>query len=410
MGEAADVELANERPRYAARREAILTAAGEALAQEGLAGFTLAAVAKRMGLHPVSLTYYFKRKEELVSACLLQGADRYDAMLDQAAAASSPPERLAAFVRAYFELQRRIALGEEPPLAPLDEVRTLWRAKDDPVDMRYQDLRQRIADLLVGEGQPAPEAWRQRLLSRLILQQLASSEAWLADYALDDYPRVAERVAEIMTFGLAGPGQRWPQDLALDDTEPTGCELVRERFLIEATDLINREGWTGASVDRISARLKVTKGSFYHHHADKDELVGACFDRSFAILDEALARARAEDTGWRRLFLAAAPLAISQAHNGRRRILRRYALRLAPPELRPGLERRIRQTANGLAGLICDGIGDGSLRPVDPTIAAHLILAMINSALMLDRIPQLTPEVTLYGYVRPALRGVFSVR
>jgi AcrR family transcriptional regulator len=404
------VEVVSETPRYAARREAILTAATEALAQEGLAGFTLAAVAKRMGLHPVSLTYYFKRREELIGACLLHGADRYDAMLDEAEAAGAPPERLAAFVRAYFEVQRRIALGQAPPLAPLDEVRPLWRASGDPVDIRYRGLRQRIADLLVGPGEPAPEPWRQRLLSRLILQQLASSEAWLGDYALDDYPRVAERVAEIMTHGLAGPGQRWPQDEPLEGEDPAGCELVRERFLIEATDLINRDGWTGASVDRISARLKLTKGAFYHHHADKDELVGACFARSFAILDAALTQARTAETGWRRLFLAAAPLAISQAHDGRRRMLRRYALRLAPPELRASLERRVRQTANALSGLICDGIGDGTLRPVDPTIAAHLVLAMINSAVMLDRIPQLTPEVTLYGYVRPALRGVFSVR
>lgn len=406
----AAVGLAKERPRYAARREAILTAAAEALAQEGLAGFTLAAVAKRTGLHPVSLTYYFKRREELVSACLLHGADRFDAMLDAAEAAGSPPERLRAFVRAYFEVQRRIVLGEEPPLAPLDEVRTLWRASGDPVDMRYQELRQRIADLLVGKDRPAPEAWRQRLLSRLILQQLAASEAWLADYALEDYPRVADRVAEIMTFGLAGPGQRWPLDLAAAEPEPPGCEVVRERFLIEATDLINREGWTGASVDRISARLKVTKGSFYHHHADKDELIGACFERSFAILESALSRARAEETGWRRLFLATAPLAVSQAHDGRRRMLRRHALRLAPPELRGQVERRMRQTANTLAGLIWDGIVEGALRPVDPAIAAHMLLAMINSAAMLDRIPELTPEVTLYGYVRPALRGVFSVR
>lgn len=402
--------VASETPRYAARREAILTAATEALAQEGLAGFTLAAVARRTGLNPVSLTYYFKHREELVGACLLHGADRYDRMLDAAQTAGPPPARLAAFVRAYFEVQRQIALGQAAPLAPLNEVRAVWGPGDDPVGRRCQALRQRIADLLVDEDRPAPEAWRQRLLSRLILQQLASSEAWLSDYAPQDYPRVAEQVAEIMIHGLAGVGQRWPQSPPAGHAGPADCELVRERFLIEATDLINRGGPAGPSVDRISARLKLTKGAFYHHHADKDELIGACFDRSFAILEGALARARAAESGWARLFLAAAPLAVSQAHDGRRRMLRRYALRLAPLELRARLDQRMRQTANAFAGLIWDGIGDGTLRPVDPTIAAHLVLAMINSAAMLDRSPNLTPEVTLYGYVRPALRGVFSVR
>ena len=31
--------------------------------EDGVSGFTLAGVAKRPGMHPASLAYYFKRKE-----------------------------------------------------------------------------------------------------------------------------------------------------------------------------------------------------------------------------------------------------------------------------------------------------------------------------------------------------------
>ncbi len=56
---------------------------------------------------------------------------------------------------------------------------------------------------------------------------------------------------------------------------------AQETFLIAATRLINERGYRGASVEKISERLNVTKGSFYYHHDTKDDLVVACFKRSF---------------------------------------------------------------------------------------------------------------------------------
>ena len=42
--------------------------------------------------------------------------------------------------------------------------------------------------------------------------------------------------------------------------------LNQEAFLRAATQLINAHGYSGASVERISAELNVTKGAFYHHN------------------------------------------------------------------------------------------------------------------------------------------------
>ena len=52
-------------------------------------------------------------------------------------------------------------------------------------------------------------------------------------------------------------------------------------FLLAATRLINELGYRGASVQRIASELNVTKGSFYHHLDAKDDLVAACYRRSF---------------------------------------------------------------------------------------------------------------------------------
>ena len=64
-------------------------------------------------------------------------------------------------------------------------------------------------------------------------------------------------------------------------------DAAKESFLMAASRQINEHGYRGASVDRISAALNVTKGAFYHHNEAKDDLVAACFRRSFGIAREA---------------------------------------------------------------------------------------------------------------------------
>ena len=76
-------------------------------------------------------------------------------------------------------------------------------------------------------------------------------------------------------------------------------EPGREAFLLAATRLINQLGYRGASVQRIASELNVTKGSFYHHLDAKDDLVAACYRRSFDTITAAqqLADAAGAATG-----------------------------------------------------------------------------------------------------------------
>ena len=134
------------------------------------------------------------------------------------------------------------------------------------------------------------------------------TRAEIGSYPPEEYPRVAARMADAMIDGLAGKGAVLPQGplLSLGSPIAGNDEVTRDRFLVAATKLINKEGYRGASVDKISAELKVTKGSFYHHNADKDELAAACFGRTFELIDEARRGAAMQPTGWQRLALAIA--------------------------------------------------------------------------------------------------------
>lgn len=398
------------RTRYAAKRDAILVAASKVFTEQGVSGFTLAAVAKRMDLHPVSLTYYFKRKEDLAAACLLHTLGRFGDMLAEAEAGATPAERLRRFVAAYYAARRRIAEGGEPQLVPLGEIRLIGAPHEEALVQAYQGFSQRITTILKDSEAPL-SGGRRRALAHLIIHQLCWSDTWIGAYEVEDYSRIAQRIADIMIGGLAAPGRVQPEAplLALGAPLAQNDEITRERFLIAATDLINVEGYRGASVDKISARLNVTKGSFYHHNTDKDGLALACFERTFDLIDEAKRKAAAGSDGWERLWLAAASLAVHQTSGERGRMLRHHALAALPVEERKATMARFQQIAHSFAGIISDGMADGSVRPVDPLLAAQLVMAMFNSALPLDYwTPGSTLDTVIDAHVRPVLMGFFT--
>lgn len=397
------------RARYAAKREAILAAATNVFADHGVSGFTLAAVAKRMDLHPVSLTYYYKRKEDLAAAVLMDTIGRWGVMLDQAEHEATPQLRLRAFIAAYFETRRRVAVGAEIPLAPFSEINLVAGEQNRPLIDAFHSIYIRIARILRSDDMPWMTAPRRHALSRLTVSTLTWSDAWLTSYAPEDYARVAARIADIMIDGVQGEGQSWPdlELLPLESPTAENDEVTRDKFLVAATKLINKEGYRGASVDKISAELKVTKGSFYHHNADKDELAGACFVRTFGLIEDGKRRAdAAAKTGWERLWLATASLATQQAAGEDGKMLRHYAIAAVPFTMRGEMLARFRQIAHAFAGALSDGIADGSVRPVDPLLAARYLMVVFNAAQPLEKDgPALAGLMP--AYVRPALLGYF---
>ena len=398
------------RPRYAAKREAIMAAASRVFTDHGISGFTLAAVAKRMDLHPVSLTYYFKRKEDLAAACILDTFARFRAMLADAETQGDPPARLRRFVAAFFEERVRIVQGQAAQLVPFAEYKLIGAPHAEALETAFQAFNHHIAHLLKSPDRPWLTPARRDVLARLIVDQLCWSDTWIHAYELADFPRIAARVADIMIDGIAAPGCGTPGTALLSLGAPVAQndEITRERFLIAATDLINAEGYRGASVDKISARLNVTKGSFYHHNSDKDELALACFERTFELIDDAKRQAASAPTGWDRLWLAAGSLAAHQASGERGRMLRHYSLAALPPEARKVMMGRFQQIAHAFAGVISDGTADGSIRPVDPLLAAHLVMAMFNSAPPLEAGAEgSTLETVLADHARPSLLGFF---
>src|ERR1700760_395810 len=84
--------------RFEAKRDAILAAAAEAINEQSAKGMTFADVAQRVGLNTTSVTYYFKRKEDLAAACFENTLLTLGDMLDEAQAETTPEARVAKYL------------------------------------------------------------------------------------------------------------------------------------------------------------------------------------------------------------------------------------------------------------------------------------------------------------------------
>ncbi|MEE2915916.1 MAG: TetR/AcrR family transcriptional regulator, partial [Pseudomonadota bacterium] len=285
--------------RFREKREAILAAAAEAINEQSAKGMTFADVARRVGLNTTSVTYYFKRKEDLAAAAFEHTLDYLLAMLDEAAEATTPEERVGRFVAINMARLARIERGEERPFAVLSDL----RAMDEPARGRLMTTWREVfrrTRALWGDGLGRARTDLAGARAHVLLENIFWLPVWLPRYDADQYARIEAWLIDFFRRGVAGPGALWaprPMEVPVDDVVPG-----REAFLLAATRLINELGYRGASVQRIASELNVTKGSFYHHLDAKDDLVVACYRRSFDTITATQALAdRMGGTHWQRL-------------------------------------------------------------------------------------------------------------
>lgn len=397
--------------RFERKREAILDAATDLLNTRGVKGLTLGVAASAVGLSTTSVTYYFRRKDDLAAACMLRGIAAMTEVVRLALTESTPTARLRALLAGYLERVRRAAVGEAPPLPLLSDLRALNMPQRGEVAAAYLKLFRKLRQLF-----EAPElAWlsrgRRTARTQMLLEQLFWTAAWLPKYDPEDYGRVCERMHDILVGGLAAPGSSWaPLAIPTAEFAPRDRhEMSRETFLMAATRLINARGYRGASVDKISAELNVTKGSFYHHNDAKDDLVVACFDRTFEVMTR-MQRLAATLPGdqWTRLSSAAAALAEYQLSD-HGPLLRTSALAALPEGIRREMVEHSDRVSDRFAAMISDGIAEGSIRAVDPFLAAQMLNANLNAGAELEIwVPGVSQKAAPAVFARPLLMGVFE--
>jgi AcrR family transcriptional regulator len=385
-----------------ARRDAIIASAIREMNRHGVRGMTLGDVAARLDLVPTGVIYYFRNKEDLAAAAFERSIGRIQELAEVAREHPTERERVKVFIDLFILLQQRIELGEAEPLTVFNDVRAL---NSESVNQAFVALFRTVRSLLDRRETRTRADLNGR--THLLINALTFVSAWIYTWRVEDYPRIGQRIASILLDGIPRGGN--VPGVRFLDLQPAGEEIDEgsaEHFLRAATQLINDEGYHGASVDRISSKLNVTKGAFYHYNATKDDLVVACFQRTFDVLWRAIDAAEAGgDDGLE--IMHSLLQAVVQLQVGPAPLLRTSALTTVPEEIRADLMFRLRQISIRLGSMLCDGIADGSVRPLDTSITAQILTAGINAASELNWWqPGEDPEAGARLFVEAMVRGL----
>jgi AcrR family transcriptional regulator len=395
--------------KFVQKREQILQCAAERFNVAGVRGATLADIAKAVDLNLTSIRHYFLKKEDLVAAAFLRSIETHQARLAKSKGAGPPEARVRDLVHRYFEFRRRIRIGEHPEIMLFGDLRSLAEPHASQVWPKYADLFRTVRALAAEPEEMEGERQKVNARAHTLISQFMRSVFWLPEYDVEDFGRVEERFIDILLNGLTAPGTECRRRIAElpEEAEPDKRSL--ESFLKAATELINEQGYRGASVERIAARLNVTKGSFYHHIDAKVDLVVECFRRNTEILQTAQRNAiRGETRGLDQAGAAAAAL-VRRQQTPAGSLLRNSALMSVDPETRRDMWRQMDLVVGRFADMVADGIVDGSVRPCDARIAGQMLMAQVNSASELANwVPDLTPDNSVELYVRPLFRGLFA--
>ncbi len=390
--------------KFRLRQEAIVKSAVGVLNHKGVKGMTLADVAARLGVVPSGIIYYFANKEDLAAACFMKAIGVFDRLIEAAAGRSTAKDRVAALVDGYFDFRREVALGVADDIAVFNDVRALG---DQGVNEAYVRMFLRARDLIASLPMERADRAGANARTHHILSQLFWAVVWLPRYDPEDYARCGDRLLDILENGIASARSIWAPASLDAPAALAGDEVSRETFLRAATELINEQGYRGASVDKISARLNVTKGSFYHHIAAKDDLVVACFERTVDVMRAAQRGADAKGgAGWDRLCSASAALAEFQVTGGAP-LLRTSALTSTPEAMQLELITKFDRVSGYFAAMISDGIADGSVRPIDANICAQMITGALNASAELNFWSRGLPPAELTRvFLQPLFKGL----
>ncbi len=392
--------------RFLEKREAILDAAARLFNRRGIRGTTLSDVAQSVGLVTNSVTYYFRKKDDLALACVFRSVEVFDELLTEAEKARTPELRITAFVTGFFRLLADVETGVRPQFINFSEVNALSATRADVATL-YAQMFRRVRGLIGTDSRLGLSRSERNARANLLFTLTQWTRVWITRYEATGYARAARHASDILLNGIGGPAAIWmPPVLPTLARSQVEEDISPDAFLRVATRLINEEGYRGASVERISAALKVTKGSFYHHNDNKDDLIVDCFARTFDVIRRAQSAADECENGWYRLNAAAAALVKYQLSNDGP-LLRITARSGLPEAAAEQTLRTMNRLSEHFASVVVDGVMDGSVRPIDSAIAAQMISGMVNASASIRR---WVPEATIHNvadlYARPLFMGI----
>jgi AcrR family transcriptional regulator len=200
-----DAAQQRDRPRYGAKRDKILKAAGLVLERSGFAGTTIEAIAREAGVDRATVYYYFADKGTIFRDAIHDGlADMVAALEEVAASKESPDVRLRnsmrvvmrSFERHYPQLYIYLRSGDSASV--IDE-----HLNRELVDSgrRYEDLVEEVVRDGIKQG-VFQTSLPPKVFAKSVTGMLNWTSRWFVPSGMLDADDVADGMADTILNGV----------------------------------------------------------------------------------------------------------------------------------------------------------------------------------------------------------------
>jgi AcrR family transcriptional regulator len=383
----------NRTVQHDAKRMAILSQAARLFNYKGSRATTLRDIAESLGLTKTSLYYYVKTKEDLIYQCYMAALDLHHNNLDEIEKRNIRPiDRASKFFQQHFENWLAAQEDRAPHIAALLEIAALKGAHREEVEANYIRLFKRLREYIrEGVAEGSLRRCEPTSTTRAILGSVEWTFSWLQNIPLDQVRTTAQEALDILAHGIfAGGSTHAPTTISHADEGPERLKgfnreeqnrLKQDAFFRTGTRFFNKQGFNGTSLDEIAEHLHVSKGAFYYHIRNKEDLLFHCYSRSLDIVERIHAQsAQFQGTGLekaemtcRRIFY------IQNSDDGP--LIRYNTITALPMERRRKILKRTDTSNERFGEFLEEGIRDGSVRQINTFVAQHLIAGAINAAM-----------------------------
>ena len=370
--------------------QSILSEAAQLFNWQGSRATTLVDIAGSLKLTKTCVYYYVKTKEDLVYQCYVSSCDMW---LEKARQANdmdaSGVEKIVQMVRGHFNQYIDTLNGKAPHFAMLTEVTSLDSDHAEDMARRWDEIFQLCCDMVdQGMDQGLIEKQDSAIVSSAIFSIIQWFPVWLnRTHAANPQP-VIDAVLDVMLNGLAAEPHQFAEidfpdlsHLALDSFDrDVQNRMKREAFYRVGSIFFNQKGYKGTSLDEIASSLEVTKGAFYYHIKNKEELLYQCFNRTLDVERLLLAKAdSAQGTGVEKLELALRYLFNVQfSEDGP--LIRYRALPSLDQQHRKQILKATSANSEQLGTYIRQGLEDKTLRDTDSSVAQYMLSGAVEAS------------------------------
>lgn len=370
--------------------QTILSEAARLFNYQGTRATTLGDIANSIGLTKTSLYYYARNKSELVYKCYLASCDAGDEIMAEAMQnADTGLDCLVNFVRIFLRRGDEIAQGRRPHAAMLVEIPSLTDEQRKEIEARVDGhfktlhgfFKRGIEDSSISECELVPS-------TQAFMAVVNWSYVWYGRTPFEERPGTVKQLISLIKYGISARPYplreiTFPEFdarlLAGFDREEQSY-LKRVAFLRAGSRIFNERGFAGTSLDDVAEKLGVTKGAFYYHIRNKEDLLYQCFMRTLNLENEMINFAdSAGSNGIEKIELVLRYLFNIQ-HNDDGPLIRYRSLPSMSEDHRLEILEETDKISHKLGQFIRDGMQDGSIRDVDSHIIENAIAGAVDAA------------------------------